>query len=300
MELWVHVFGDEGWIFESLDAGTAGRKLEHTLIAEEAGRIVSAVDVFVREMRDEHGEPVLVGGIGSVATHEDHRKKGHSGRLLLDSVELMRREGCAWSLLFTGNFAHYGRYGWETTPWRKRVCSRPLGWESRDLFEIRNLGNSGPWPLEEMAQIYESFNARRPLSHVRTRRYWDTPIRVRLERPERRTWVATRKGAVAAYLVASFHDGRPPEVCEVGYLPGAATAVTTLLGTAGDGIEGEVVVRLPSDPVVDGSLASLFGQVREEETSGPMSRPIAPDWSIERIKALTAMPTAHCWDLDGF
>lgn len=299
MELWVGAFGEVGWIFESLNAGTTDRKLSHTLVTEDEGKIVAAVDVFIREMRDEHGRPVKVGGIGSVATLPDHRQKGHSGRLLQESIRLMEREGCAWSLLFTGLHGHYGRYGWVVTPWRMRVGAGLRTRARSNAHDIAALGNQGPWPMGQLAQIYATFNALRPLSHVRTDLYWDIPIRVRLERPNARTWIARAGQRVLGYLVANLQESGL-EIVEIGFRPGAEESVPELLDAALAGTQGEVSIQLPSDPVIDAYLDEMFERITWGELGYIMSRPIAPDWSIERIRAMTDLPNAHHWSLDSF
>lgn len=308
MALWIHAFGECGWIFDSLNAGTIDRKLEHTLVAEQDGRLVAAVDVFMREMRDGTGLPVKVGGIGSVATHESFRKQGLSGQLLTNAIDLMQREGCAWSLLFASLVDHYGKYGWVETPWRKYVCHGRKPYAPSHTYVIEGLGNSGPWPFEASARIYESFNAARPMCHVRTPLYWAEAIRVRLELPDRLTWVAHRDGKLQAYIVASVSpkltDPSKPnyraEITEWGCMPESTDALPDLVSTAIGQTRHDVSLRLPSDPVTDATIAQLFEEHRFESCRGPMSRPIAPDWSIERIKAMVDLPAAHCWDLDGF
>jgi predicted acetyltransferase len=299
MELWTGAFGDAGWIFDSLNEGTTDRRLEHTLVAEVDGRLVSGVDVFIRPMRDEAGLPVQVGGIGSVATHEDFRRQGHSGKLLLAAIELMVAEECAWSLLFTGTFSHYARYGWEETPWRRTVGGKRSGTVGGGKFEISALGNVGPWPLEDLARVYSAFNALRPMSHVRTPLYWEIPIRVRLERPERRTCVARRAGEVVGYVVSSVGD-EGLELIEAGYLTGAEDCVTGLFAAALEGSIGRVALSLPRDEVFDAAVERFVSEAREEPARGPMSRGIGPGWTVDRIRTLTGLPGAHCWELDGF
>ncbi len=299
MTLWVQAFGEVGWIFDTLDAGTPDRKLEHTLIAEDQGKIVGAVDVFMREVRDENGDPVKIGGIGSVATDAEYRRQGISGHLLTAAIDLMGREGCGWSMLFAGYLSHYRRWGWECTPWKQRVCSGLRDTLATSNYEIEALGNEGPWPLAEMAGIYDSFNDDRPMSHVRAKQYWQTPIRVRLERPERRVWLARSNGNVVGYLVATAGDDAL-ELIEIGYLPESESAAPELIAAAVEQASGSVVFRLPHERIIDHSLREMFEEIVEEDQFGPMARSISSDWPFERIVALMALPRACSWELDAF
>ncbi len=304
MDLWLDAFGDVGWIFETLNEGTADRKLAHTLIAEEGGKIVGAVDVFMREVRDERGEPVKIGGIGSVATHKDYRRMGISGQLLLNAIDLMEREGCGWSMLFASYVSHYGRYGWEQIQWKAIICHEPELPHAPPELEIVALGNGGSWPLEEMARVYDSFNAVRPLTHIRSKLYWEIPIRVRLERPDRRTWIARRNGRCVAYLVLKPRAAgttERPEIVEYGFLPRAEEDFANLIGSSLiNDVGREVVIQTPFEPTLLQLIDRCFAHVRFTERFGPMVRAISPDWSVERIRALTNLDAAQSWDLDGF
>lgn len=59
-----------------------------------------------------HGASIPFGGISGVACLPEHRRKGHVGRLLRRSLEMMREAGQPLSALHTPHPALYRRYGW--------------------------------------------------------------------------------------------------------------------------------------------------------------------------------------------
>lgn len=302
MDLWTKVFGPVGWIFQSLHDSTEGRSPEHTRVAVVGGRIVSAVDVFMRQIRGIDGQPLKVGGIGSVATYEEHRKQGHSGRLLTDAIEMMEREGCAWSFLFTGTNHHYERYGWITLPLTSRYGQLRQDFQpTATNYSVSPL--SGDWPLREMASVYDDFNATRPLSTLRTPAAWDIAIRVRLERPNRQTWAAWQGSTLVAYLSASFND-KQANVDEACCLPGHLDAFTPLFAA----VHAETKARSLTNmdflfsmtpalfPYIEAVADSLDLQMKPHT----MARPLANGLDEAELRALFSAPERMHYELDNF
>lgn len=91
------------------------RDVNGIFVAEDGGRIVSTVRVFRRKAWL-LGAEVPMGGIGEVSTNPDYRGQGLAGTLLNLSIEWMRREGLAVSLLFSMAYDFYGRFGWKAIP----------------------------------------------------------------------------------------------------------------------------------------------------------------------------------------
>lgn len=65
----------------------------------ETGAIVASCRVFVRRISIGNGESVKAGGIGEVCTHEVHRRRGLSKRLLQDAILIMKEQRMQVSLL---------------------------------------------------------------------------------------------------------------------------------------------------------------------------------------------------------
>lgn len=293
LALWEKVFGVGAWLFDSLHKGTERRNPEHTRVAMDAsGRIVSAVDVFLREMNDAQGQPKLVGGIGSVATLEEHRKHGLSGRLLEQAIEVMEREGCAWSFLFTGVHHHYERYGWFKTPLRYKtspILEQPDG-EGRELShgEIRTF-------LPRLAELWRADHGTRPLAHRRTPLYWEHAIYARMTRPERRVLA---DALIRAYVVVQY-DESSVAVLEAA---GDRGVLARLLG----GVALEALMRglaeatshLPEESWCDLALLSLGNAWTSAEAPWAMSRAVVE--GPETITAAFAAPGAQHSPLDDF
>lgn len=304
MALWTGVFGVGSWLFQSLSDSTAGRSLEHTRVAVDSdGRIVSAVDVSMRDLGGIDGKPLKVGGIGSVATLDDARRQGHSGRLLEDAIALMERERCAWSFLFTGTHHHYERYGWVRMPLRGRNANLKNVLPKAGGYQIEPLPGDGEWPLAEMAGIFSVFNEGRPLTHVRSQACWEIATLVRLQQPERRTWGASSDSSLVAYITATFNNDEMTidEACS---LPDHSGALGDLFIAAGEEAANASLQRvsflLPQEEALDAAIAAISDGVEPFERGHTMARLMNGGLSVDDLKALFSHPTCHHYELDNF
>ncbi len=95
----------------------------------EGSRVISHVGVLEMNLVV-NGRPMLVGGIHAVATHPDHRLRGHSRALM--------EEALAWcderygTLLLTGEPVLYDRYGFRSVP-EHRFAGKRRGSGGRGL-----------------------------------------------------------------------------------------------------------------------------------------------------------------------
>ncbi|RYG48481.1 GNAT family N-acetyltransferase [bacterium] len=282
--MWNEVFGPGPWLFHSLHKGTDGRKWDHCAVAVEDGEIVSAVDVFLRERRDVDGRPVKVGCIGSVATYPEHRRKGHSIRLLEMALETMRREGCEWSFLFTGVPDHYARLGWKMAPLRTRTAS----WNDRPSFGETRQSSREEWA--ELAPIYDGTVGQLPLAAIRTPLSWRYAQGARIARPDQ---VLLRTGD--AYALARI--GEETDLQELaGQDPEELDA---LLSAIREGSSGrEIALNIARTPENEAAVERWTVNVREETTPWAMARPI--EGGRVDLHALFAHPQAHHHSIDGF
>ncbi len=295
VELWTGVFGVEREFFTSLlEGGGPGDNV--SVAALEDGQIVSSVHVFMRQIRDRSGTPLKVGGIGSVSTHPDHRKKGHSGRLLEIAIDEMEKAGCVWSYLGTGVNDHYARYGWKTvsTAFRFGTLRSGLAGEAVEL-------TAEDYP--QMAALYETFTATRPMATVRTELAWQTAVRYRVDSARATTLGVYEDGRLVAYVVVRNLWGSW-NIADAAYAPGFETRMVGLFTAAAarakDQGASEIRNALPESPMLDAAFASIVEQAFPGELRGEMARPISDRISWADLAALLADPTGRHSSVDAF
>ncbi len=242
--------------------GDSSYRLDQTRVVAADGRIVSTLRVWDRRMRVGAGV-VRMGGIGGVGTHPDYRGRGYATALMRDAVKYMEAAGYDVGLLFSEiPCAFYRRLGWESLPlagfrvWRRgNIELGDTDWEVGAFDEERD--------LEQVAALYDAYNAGQSGSIVRPRAHWDTaPARIRDILP---TVVARRGHTLGGYL--NFHVGeKAVTVFEVACDQGDPTALTALVGhllrvCEEKGVEeicGEIPHRHPLvDLTVEGSAGDL-------------------------------------------
>ena len=84
----------------------------HELGVFEDGRLLASL-VINPFMVSLAGGFVSCGGLGLVASWPEARRQGHVGRLLSESLRVMRARGQVLSMLYPFKAAFYRRYGWE-------------------------------------------------------------------------------------------------------------------------------------------------------------------------------------------
>ena len=297
LQLWEDVFGVGQWLFDSLHRGTEDRKWSHCGVAlDESGRIVSAVDLFMRPVRDANGMPVKVASVGSVATAESARKQGLSGLLLERALEQMRTESCAWSHLFTGTHHHYRRYGWFDAPHKTRRGRFKSAADSPVDTQVLTDDQKDSY-LPRLKEWWEADNTARPLTHVRSDLYWQQAIRPRLGQgsihTDRCVVLASRNGS-EGYAVVEQQDENV-KVLETGGDHHAA-----LLGAAKQYPGAEVVFDLPFDAPWNEAIEAASEGLLEQPEPWCMARGLDHGLSDEEVKAIFAAPGAHHWQLDNF
>ena len=113
--------------------------------------------------------------------------------------------------------------------------------------------------------------------------------------------------SICGYLAAQLfeaHNGC--NLVEVGALPGHAVAIPALL----DAVAGHyrvhqapALIQLPFEPAIDTALNDLFGSSLQR-IAAPwgicMARPLALDWTHDRIAALFSATGTISWRIDEF
>ena len=285
--LWSDTFYLGSEFFDTLLGGE-----DLSLAAFEDGVAVSSVHVYPRRMRDRAGKPLLVGFVSNVCTHPDHRKRGHSGRLLEMALDEMERAGCVWSLLATRVHDHYARRGW-------RTVSTPVPWgrlrEDADGEAIDLVPDDAT--LTAMAALYDADTAVRPLATVRTPDAWQKAVR---DRVSKRTLLlgAFEGDRLVAYLAAI----RPWGHWVIVEAMGDPIRFPELFGAAAvrlrRRLDDYVEARIPEGPAME-AFAGVVGRVGPGEHRETMVRPISNRISWPDLLAIFADPYGRHGDLDA-
>jgi predicted acetyltransferase len=111
-----------GYAFNASDRANLQERVERfrrfystdwTLAAfEDGGEMTTYMQVLPFVMRI-NGRGIPFGAVSPVAASPVHRRKGHTGALLRESLRVMRERGQPLSGLYTPHPAFYRRYGWE-------------------------------------------------------------------------------------------------------------------------------------------------------------------------------------------
>ncbi|MBO4204610.1 GNAT family N-acetyltransferase [Micromonospora echinofusca] len=271
-------------------------RLPRTFVAVRDAEVLAAVYYLPRRVRDAAGHVDLVGGVANVATRPSARGQGHVRRLLDLAGAAMAADGCAWSLLFTGTPEVYRSSGFRsfTLDYRSGRPVRPAaplvpGWSVRPA-------PLADWP--EIAPVHRAFNARRPLSTVRTADDWGRRVPFWYA-PPAELLVARQHGQVGGYLVTQRSDDRL-RVAEAAVWPGQEDALAALFAAvaarAGSAGVTCIEARLPADPAIELALPCLLTDpVTETDTTG-MVRPVHA--TPEHLTALLTAPGAFHWPGD--
>lgn len=204
------------------------------LVAEEQQSIVATVQIFDRQI-NLAGEPVKLGGIGSVYTTPPWRRHGLASALLKLALQRMVDEGFELSLLFTDRTDYYQRFGWEAaerqfTPlFNIAAIQAPAAPGDIALFEPAR-------DLAAVMQVYREYSGGYDLTIRRDRRYWQGNLCYAGNPGE--YFVVRGTGAqIRAYARAMrFFDY--PMVMEYGYRSGDLSAIVALFKHLGEVANG--------------------------------------------------------------
>jgi predicted N-acetyltransferase YhbS len=292
--LWVKVFGVEEAFFTSLLA--AEEPDDFSVGAFENGRQVSSVHVFLRSFRDRNGEPLKVGGIGSVSTLPSARKQGHSGRLLTLAIEGMTERGCIYSYLATGVHDHYARYGWRTVSGAV-LCGEPR--KDSQSFAVERVAVSDQ-TLSQMERLYRESTGSTPMANVRSTKFWDTSVRYRVSGSEDRIYMSTQNDVRTAYLVERESEAGL-ELIEAAGEPGAVSGlIKNRLSLAAERGVKTIQSFLPVDSVAGSAVKAGCERVWSAEERTWMVRPIENRITLPDLVAIHADPRGRRSQLDNF
>jgi len=172
------------------------------------------------------GQPLRVGGIGSVGTRPECRGRGYATALLNRATEIMDQEKMKASILFTGIHPFYERLGWKSVPQSEQeIPVSALKNYRPPYYTYRRIRESDYPVLQEMYALRIS-----PLTGplLRTTDYW----------PARAGWMfhtgvaLVEQETVTAYFYAAIYDANQPimTVTEFGYRQEDEAILSRLLG----------------------------------------------------------------------
>ncbi|CAG7644875.1 GNAT family N-acetyltransferase [Paenibacillus allorhizosphaerae] len=237
-DIWGTVFAAGRSFFqERLDYDDA-YAMDTTWIALVDGEIAAAIQIFPYRMR--YGSVQLkVGGIGSVATSPEYRKRGLAQRILRCQSEYMEDNGYDASLLFTGIHSFYEQVGWVRSVnniWNAKASELKLcAFETSG--SVRTYEDAD---LTRVMDIYEEMNSGLTGSMIRTKAYWQGQSQWKAVKPEHflvaeGSGTGTGSGNIMAYMRYKIRkDGQQLQIAECCYESGQEKAALSLLQGALD------------------------------------------------------------------
>ncbi len=264
-------------------------------VAEQGDELVSCVQIFPRRVRV-GGRVLPMGGIGSVFTRPDSRRRGVAGALLERTIEAMRERGMVLSYLLAERLKWYGLYGYR--PWSRgwRTLHWPDAHEPPVVSPVAGVRRYDPatdrGELERLWGTYAEGAGGRPLDgivHRSSSEDWRGSFRL-AGTPDEDIWIADDGSSRAAYLRVADFGGRL-RVLEWGRERDAAPALCELVRTALAGRRVESI-RMPliRDEVLEGAFVAAGARIETQpawDELPPDARPPAT-WMV------------RCLDDDGF
>ncbi len=275
------------------------------LLALDGARPVSCVQVFTKTIRL-RGQAIGLGGIGSVATDPDYRKRGLAFELLRRSEERMRERGLVLGLLFAVLWDFYSRLGWVQIPARQLALHRqPEPAAAPPDVALRAFRADD---LAQVQALYERYTSDFEGTTIRDADYWRGQLRY-AGSPGEDFRVAERDGRIVAYARTAVVQ--VPMALEFAHEPSCGNALASLLlGLCPD--EGALLMRLPPGTELEGELAARAAALDRVDDPTLMwrvldggalaqlvGRPAASD-ERELLAELIEKPPAHYWVSDRF
>ncbi len=241
--------------------------------AEQGGDLVSCVQIFPRRVRI-GGRILPMGGVGSVFTRPDCRRRGLAGAILERTIDAMRERGMVLSYLLAERLKWYGEYGYR--PWSRGW--RTLHWADRSGSAVPEARSYDPATdcagLKRLWRVYAEGAAGTPLDGIvhRDAEGWRGSFAL-AGNPDEDIRVADGGSGISAYVrVADI--GRRLRVLEWGREHDAASALCELVASAMAG-RGVQSIRLPL--VRDEALEAAFADAGARIETQPAWDEVPPD-----------------------
>jgi aminoglycoside 2'-N-acetyltransferase I len=133
-----------------MDFGFDWSGSEEYVILRVDGRLAAMVGMLERTVLV-GGREVKVGGVGGVATHPDHRRRGYAGRLLEAAAQVLKEKGCKFAMLFCDKslVGYYNQNQYHRVGEPLFIFSRGERLEIYEIKMVRELSGE-EWPQGEI------------------------------------------------------------------------------------------------------------------------------------------------------
>lgn len=227
---------------EQLAALRAGFKAEREWGIFEDGTLKAKLGIIPLEIYL-HGEKVKMGGIASVASWPEERRKGHVAKLLTHALEQMKQDGQAVSLLAPFSFNFYRKFGWEMFSDQRvyKIAVDQLPARTATEGQVRRHA-----PAEAIAQMQEVYEAYAPSYNgmvVRHNDWWQKSV---LRNPCYAALYYRPNGKPGGYLLYSIEQ-QVLTVKEMIYLDETARKGLWTFIANHDSMIKQVVAKGPAD-----------------------------------------------------
>jgi len=192
------------------------------------GQIVSNVDLFTRRVWIGGGS-VLLGDLGNVSTHPDHRRKGYCSAIVNDLVSYMNNNGYGFSTLYGGAPEFYGSLGWQLFPEKRAIIKPKEKIKTASGYEVREVKNIADLP--GIVMLYHRCRNLKTGATVRSSAYWHKHFDWLVNPPNQ--FVTVHRDGEAIGFGRYSLAGEMASIKEVGYVEGLASFVEVFMQILG-------------------------------------------------------------------
>jgi predicted N-acetyltransferase YhbS len=270
-----------GVAFTNADPHLFARMREHdphasesvTIVARDGLTMVATVRIFSRRIRWQ-GRTLRLGGIGNVATHPEHRGRGHAAAVMRRAVELMDERGFEISLLFSDLVGFYEKFGfaaadqpcWTVPPEMKTLVMG--GHTVRDFDWGRD--------VRAVDALHGAFNAEHDGTVIRDRTHWIAMGKIYKD-DDNIALVAENEGEIVAHTRVMKERHGPLRLHEISArdTPAAMAVLAETTKRAMQASDQPLVVTLPAWPEIERAFTRTFEEFSHEPRHALMWRGLA-------------------------
>jgi predicted acetyltransferase len=233
-----------------------------------------------------NGAAMEIGLVAPVATSPLHRRKGHAGAMLRQSLEDMRERGQSLSALYTPHPALYRRYGWEVAADYRRYEFKPKDCELTAAPAQRGrltFVTTDGWA--RLDAIFRRYAERRNGPMDRDENWWRFGVIDTWMGPANIAVWSTNEGVDEGYVI--YQDPSPPsrDVGKVTALEFVAVSSDAHLNLLSFLVQHDIREEIRINAASDDTLPLLFSDAERLEIRmrmGPMLRIVDVETALRR------------------